>query len=66
MLLHIELVQFGIISRFARDYIITRYYTENYFKDVGVRYIAINDDIDTISDNNDIAQFKNTLNDMYA
>ena len=32
----------------------------------GVRYIAVNDNIDTINDNNDIASFKNILNDMYA
>src|SRR5690606_30189536 len=28
--------------------------------------IAINDNIDTLKDNNDIAPFKNILNDMYA
>ena len=54
------------LSRLGRDYIMTGYYTEHYFKDVGVRYIAINDGIDTINDNNDIAPFKNILNDMYA
>ena len=54
------------LSRLGRDYIMTGYYTENYFKDNGVRYIAINDGIDTINDNNDIAPFKNILNDMYA
>ena len=47
------------LSRLGRDYIMTGYYTENYFKDNAVRYIAIND-------NNDIAPFKNILNDMYA
>lgn len=41
------------LSRFGRNYIETGYYTEHYFKDVGVRYIAINDGIDTINDNND-------------
>ena len=54
------------LSRLGRDYIMTGYYTEHYFKDNGVRYIAINDGIDTINDNNDIAPFKNILNDMYA
>ena len=34
------------------------------YKDV--RYIAVNDNIDTINDNNDITPFKNILNDMYA
>ena len=54
------------LSRLGRNYIETGYYTEHYFKDVGVRYIAINDGIDTINDNNDIAPFKNILNDMYS
>ena len=43
------------LSRLGRNYIETGYYTEHYFKDNGVRYIAINDGIDTINDNNDIA-----------
>ena len=32
----------------------------------GVRYIAMNDGIDTLRDNNDIAPFKNILNEMYS
>ena len=39
-------------SRLGRNYIEAGYYTEHYFKDVGVRYIAINDGVDTINDNN--------------
>ena len=62
----INLVITKDLSRLGRNYIETGYYTEHYFKDVGVRYIAINDGIDTINDNNDIAPFKNILNDMYA
>ena len=62
----INLVITKDLSRLGRNYIETGYYTEHYFKDVGVRYIAINDSIDTINDNNDIAPFKNILNDMYS
>ena len=62
----INLVITKDLSRLGRNYIETGYYTEHYFKDVGVRYIAINDGIDTINDNNDIAPFKNILNDMYS
>ena len=40
------------LSRFGRDYIMTGYYTEIYFNEKGVRYIAVNDNIDTINDNN--------------
>ena len=54
------------LSRLGIDYIQTGYYTEVYFVSKGVRYIAINDNIDTLKDNNDIAPFKNILNDMYV
>ena len=54
------------LSRLGRDYIQTGYYTEIYFPDHKVRYIALSDGIDTINQNNDIAPFKNILNDMYA
>ncbi len=54
------------LSRLGRDYIMTGYYTEVFFPSKKVRYIAINDAIDTLYDNNDIAPFKNILNDMYA
>lgn len=54
------------LSRLGRDYIQTGHYTEMFFPQHGVRYIALNDSIDTLHDNNDIAPFKNILNDMYA
>lgn len=44
----------------------TGYYTEIYFPEHNVRYISVNDNIDALYDNNDIAPFKNILNDMYA
>lgn len=50
----------------GRDYIQTVYYKEVYFPSKGVRYIAVNDNIDTKNDNNDIAPIKNILNDMYV
>ena len=62
----IDLVITKDLSRLGRDYIMTGYYTEIYFNEKGVRYIAVNDNIDTINDNNDIAPFKNILNAMYA
>lgn len=54
------------LSRLGRDYIMTGYYSEIFFQAKGVRYIAIGDDFDTIKGYNDIAPFKNILNDMYA
>jgi DNA invertase Pin-like site-specific DNA recombinase len=56
------------LSRLGRDYIKTGYYIENYFPEHRVRYIALNDGIDTYleSTNNDITPFKAIMNDMYA
>lgn len=54
------------LSRLGRDYLKTGYYTEVYFPENNVRYIALNDGIDTLNANNDIAPFKNILNEMYA
>lgn len=54
------------LSRLGRDYIMTGYYNEIFFPNHNVRYISINDNVDTLYDNNDIAPFKNILNDMYA
>lgn len=54
------------LSRLGRDYIQTGYYIDVYFVTKNIRYIAVNDGIDTQQGNNDIAPFKNILNDMYA
>jgi DNA invertase Pin-like site-specific DNA recombinase len=54
------------LSQLGRDYIQTGYYTDIYFTRKRVRYIAVNDGVDTNKDDNDIAPFKNILNDMYA
>jgi len=54
------------LSRLGRDYILTGHYVEVYFPSKDVRYIAINDGIDTIHDNNDMAPFKAVINEMYA
>ena len=54
------------LSRLGRDYIQTGYDTDIYFSQKKVRYIAVNDGIDTSREDNDIAPFKNILNDMYA
>lgn len=56
------------LSRLGRNYVQSGYYTETYFPEHNVRYIAILDNIDTGLDsaNNDIAPFKSILNEMYA
>jgi len=57
------------LSRLGRDYIETGYYLEKYFPQKRVRYIAVNDGIDTFeknNGNNDMGAFKSVVNDMYA
>lgn len=56
------------LSRLGRDYIEVGYYIEKFFPENGVRYIALNDNIDTEKDmgNNDIMPFKSIINDMYS
>ena len=53
------------LSRLGRNYVQTGYYTEEYFVDRGIRFIAINDSIDTMQENNDIAAFHHVLNEFY-
>ena len=54
------------LSRLGRNYIMTGQYTDFFFPEHGVRYIAVNDSYDSDKDDNDIAPFKNILNEMYA
>lgn len=57
------------LSRLGRDYIGTGEYIENWFPEKNIRYVSVNDGIDTFLDNNgnnDIAPFKSILNDMYS
>lgn len=62
----INLVITKDLSRLGRDYIMTGYYSEIYFPSKGIRYIAVADNFDSLKNDNDIAPFKNILNDMYA
>lgn len=54
------------LSRLGRDYLTTGYYIEHYFPLYDVRYIAINDQVDTDRNDNDFAPFKNIMNEWYA
>ena len=62
----INLVITKDLSRLGRDYIMTGYYSEIFFPSKDVRYIAIADGFDSLNASNEIAPFKNILNDMYA
>ena len=56
------------MSRLGRNYIEVGYYLENYFPLNKVRYIAINDGVDTFADSssNDMTPFKSVMNDWYC
>lgn len=62
----INLVITKDLSRLGRNYLETGRLMESYFPKNGVRYIALNDGIDTAYDSNEIAPFKNILNEMYS
>jgi len=71
MLKAIERKQIDIIltkdlSRLGRNYIQTGQLMEDCFPRNNVRYIALNDNVDTANDNNEIAPFRNLLNQMYS
>lgn len=54
------------LSRLGRNYILTGQYTELYFPGHGVRYIAIDDGVDTEKGESEIAPFKNIINEWVA
>jgi len=54
------------LSRLGREYLQTGYYTEIFFSQYDVRFIAIHDNVDTQRGDNDFAPFKNLMNEFYA
>ncbi len=54
------------LSRFGRNHLMVGYYTEVMFAEYGVRFISVLDNVDTVNGENEIAAFKNILNEMYA
>ncbi len=54
------------MSRMGRDYLKVGYYTESFFAEKDVRYIAINDGVDSATGENDFTPFRNLFNDFYA
>lgn len=54
------------LSRLGRDYVSVGNYTDSYFPERNVRFIAVNDSIDSDEGESEIAPFKNILNEMYA
>lgn len=55
------------LSRLGRNYIEMGRYTEEYFPNHNVRYIAVNDNVDTYKEeSDDFTPFKNIINEYYA
>ena len=54
------------LSRLGREYLQTGYYTEIFFPQRDVRFIAVHDNVDTQRGDNDFAPFKNLINEFYA
>lgn len=54
------------MSRLGRDYLQVGYYTDNYFPEHNIRFIAVNDCVDSNDGENELAPFRNVMNEMYA
>lgn len=54
------------LSRLGREYLQTGYYTEIMFPKYDVRFIAVNDNVDSENGDNEFAPFKNIINEWYA
>ena len=63
---YISTVMVKDLSRLGRDYVSVGYYTDQYFPERNIRFIAVNDGIDSDEGESEIAPFKNILNEMYA
>ncbi|MCL1881049.1 MAG: recombinase family protein [Oscillospiraceae bacterium] len=54
------------LSRLGRNNALVAYYTEIYFLENNVRFIAVNDNIDSAVGENEIMGFKSVINEFYA
>jgi DNA invertase Pin-like site-specific DNA recombinase/transcription elongation factor Elf1 len=54
------------MSRLGRDYLKVGYYTEQFFPEHDIRFIAVSDGVDSDEGENDFIPFKNIMNEWYA
>lgn len=53
-------------SRLGRDYLKVGYYTEMYFPEHDIRFIAVNDGVDSFDGEDELGPFRNVINETYA
>ena len=53
------------LSRLGRDYLKCGYYTEQFFPEHDVRFIAVNDNIDSNEGEDEFMPFRNIMNECY-
>ena len=63
---YISIVIVKDMSRLGRDYLQVGFYTDTYFPDRNIRLIAVNDCVDSEDGENELAPFRNVMNEMYA
>jgi predicted site-specific integrase-resolvase len=54
------------MSRLGRDYLKCGYYTDSFFPDNDVRFVAVNDGVDSAEGENEFTPFRNIMNEWYA
>ena len=63
---YVSTVMVKDLSRLGRDYVSVGQYTDIFFPEHNVRFIAVNDMVDSADGENELAPFKNIMNEMYA
>jgi hypothetical protein len=54
------------LSRLGRNYIVVGRLTEEVFPNLGCRFVALNDSVDTLLGENDMMVYRNLFNEFYA
>lgn len=62
----INLIIVKDLSRFGRNYIEVGQYTDYIFPTIGCRFVALNNNVDTIHNNNDIMPYINLMNEFHS
>ena len=62
----VDMVIVKDMSRFGRNYLEVGMYTEIMFPEKDIRFIAINDGVDSDRDDSDFTPFRNIINEWYA